>query len=97
MESQMPQPTPRQLPRSWLPFATVSGTLLGPIGGTICGYSGIAVTEYRASPRDEAIMLALGWGLPYGLLLGLLSGLILNRIQRWTSSKAAQSQSRSSQ
>jgi hypothetical protein len=97
MELQVQQPESRQSPRSWLTFAVVSGILLGTIGAAVCGYSGIAVTEYQASPRDQAILLALGWGLPYGLLLGILGGVILKGIQRWRWGKSAQSQSRATE
>src|SRR5262245_59876074 len=89
MESHVHQPVSRQSPRSWLPFAVVSGSLLGTIGACVCGYSGIAVTEYRASALDQAVMLALGWGLPCGLLLGILGGLILNGFQRWSLGKSS--------
>jgi hypothetical protein len=69
--------------RSWLLVSVLGGGLLGTIGAAVCGYSGLAATEYRASPRDEALLLALGWGCPYGLAVGFLGGLVLNGVQRW--------------
>jgi len=40
------------------------------------------VTEYQATARDHAIMIAIGWGLPFGLVAGLLTGLVLDCVRR---------------
>ena len=68
---------------SWLRYATLGGGLLGTVGAAVCGFSGIAATEYQASPGEHAILLAIGGGCPYGLAIGFLVGLTLSWIRRW--------------
>ena len=79
-------------PRSWLLVCVLCAGLLGTMAAAVCGYSGLATTEYRASRPQQAFLLALGWGCPYGLAAGFLGGLILNGAQRWRSRRVARSQ-----
>ncbi len=46
------------------------------VGLTVCGLTGIAQTEYKLGPVQEAILLAVGWSC-YGVIPELASGLLL--------------------
>ena len=68
--------------RSYVWRCVLASVLLTAVFLAICGATGLARSEYRLPPWQEAILLPLG-GSCYGVVPGLIIGLILDwRVRR---------------
>jgi hypothetical protein len=68
-DGKQPWESPEARP-SWVGRCAFIGALGGVAFGAISGLTGIMRTEYKTTPSDHAIILALSWGLN-GLFVGL--------------------------
>jgi hypothetical protein len=65
---------PRASKRFWWPFSLT--IVAAAAVGAICGYTGMVTSEYRATPLNQAIIMAAMFALDWGLILGAVVGAI---------------------
>jgi hypothetical protein len=70
-----PEHRPHSLP-FYLLWSVAISVGLTAISLAVCGLTGLCKTEYKATPIEQAILLALG-GSCYAVLPGLFFGIIL--------------------